>query len=157
MILVSACVLGECCRYDGGSCIDCCPNLLREMHRNNDLVLACPEQLGGLKVPRDPAEISGGDGGDVLDGKAKVINSQGEDVTAEYLKGAEKTLEICHALNITIAILKSMSPSCGIGDIYDGTFGKVSMHGDGVTAALLKRNGIKCISERDFTNINLLL
>ena len=115
----------------------------------DELVPVCPEQLGGLPTPRPPAEIVGGDGADVLDGAASVITVDGEDKTSEFLDGAHQTLEIATSQNATHAVLKSRSPSCGCGQIYDGTFtGKLS-DGDGVTAALLRRHGIQVVTEAD--------
>ena len=139
MILVSACLCGKPCRYDGRSV----PNEAVCAHANNDEMLqACPEIMGGLFTPRSPAEIIGGDGTDVLDDKAFVRNQQGENVTQAFILGAQKALMLCLDHGITQAILKAKSPSCGCGQIYDGTFSGRLIPGDGVTAALLKQNGI---------------
>ena len=97
----------------------------------------------GLPIPRDPAEIVGGDGYDVLAGFAKVVTKNGKEVTREFVRGAEKALELCLEKGITRAVLKSKSPSCGQTHIYDGTFSKVLRKGCGVTAALLTYYGIK--------------
>jgi len=105
-------------------------------------VLVCPEVDGGLGTPRPPAEIVGGDGADVLAGRARVVTVQGEDVTEAYIRGAERALRVAEQRGATRAILKARSPSCGSGNIYDGTFSKTLLAGDGVTAALLKMNGI---------------
>lgn len=113
------------------------------------LIPVCPEVFGGLTTPRTPNEIVGGDGDDVIDGEAKVITKDGEDVTEEFIKGARRALEIARIFNIKKAILKQRSPSCGNGKIYDGTFSGNLIEGDGVTAALFKRNGIEVISEED--------
>ena len=109
--------------------------------------------LGGLDTPRSPAEIQGGDGFDVLCGKAKVVNKAGEDVTAQYVKGAEIVLELCKKYGVTEAVLKEKSPSCGCGRIYDGTFTGTLTDGDGVTAALMKENGIKVYGESELEKL----
>jgi len=111
------------------------------------LMPVCPEQLGGLRTPRAPQEIQGGNGEDVLDGKCKVLNIDGKDVTQEFIAGAEEALKIVKLLHIEEFIGKSRSPSCGCGQIYDGTFSRQLIDGDGVTTALLKRNGIRIITE----------
>jgi uncharacterized protein YbbK (DUF523 family) len=144
--LVSACLLGKHCRYDGG-------------HKRNESVVAlakrqklipvCPEELGGLPIPRPPSEITGGDGADVLVGKARVLTKQGEDVTAHFLKGANEVLKIAQAHNVKEAILKARSPSCGCGEIYDGTFSGKTRPGDGVTTALLKKHEVEVVGEDD--------
>ena len=115
----------------------------------DELVPVCPEQLGGLSTPRPPAEIVGGDGADVLDGSASVITVDGEDKTSEFLGGAHQTLEIAKSHNAAHAVLKSKSPSCGCGQIYDGTFSGKLGAGDGVTAVLLRRHGISVMTEAD--------
>ncbi len=134
---ISACLLGQACRYDG--------NTLPESQRPDldtatPIIPLCPEQMGGLPTPRFPAQIHGGDGADVLDGKARVINDNGEDVTQFFLRGAQETLALCRSLGITEVMLKSRSPSCGVGYIYQG---EGLVKGDGVTVALLKRSGVK--------------
>lgn len=112
-------------------------------------VLVCPEVDGGLGTPRPPAEIRGGDGRDVLEGRARVVTQAGEDVTEEYLRGARRALERARAAGATTAILKARSPSCGRGGIYDGSFSRSLTAGDGVTAALLQRNGITVLSDEE--------
>ena len=102
-----------------------------------------PEVLGGLFIPSVPAEIRGGDGRDVLKGKATVINIDGIDVSCEFIKGAFETLRIAQAVGAKEALLIEKSPSCGCGKIFDGTFSDKFKGGDGVTTALLKKNGIK--------------
>ena len=109
----------------------------------------CPEILGGSPVPRVTCEISGGGGNDVLDGTAKVITPSGRDISKKMILGARKTLLLARRYGIRKAILKSKSPSCGYGRIYDGSFRRVLKKGDGVTAALLRRNKIKIYSEKD--------
>lgn len=144
--MISACLAGVHCRYDNsGKAIDEIVDIIK----NQPSIIVCPEQIGGLTTPRPAAEISEGNGNDVLDGKAKVINIEGEDVTKEYVKGAYETLEIAKTYDVKKAILKSRSPSCGCGIIYDGTFTSTRIEGDGVVAALLKKNGIEVITEEE--------
>lgn len=132
--------MGHKCRYDGGSK----PNTeVIKLLKANDFVGICPECLGGLEIPRPPAEISGGDGEDVLNGRARVKDLCGRDVTEQFLQGAYAALEIARAAGAMTALLKSKSPSCGAGEIYDGSFTGTLREGDGVAAALLKREGIE--------------
>ena len=134
MKLCSACLLGIKCRYDGKSK----PNQrVMRLSKKEILIPICPEQLGGLPTPREPAEQKG----------KKVITKSGKDVTKNFKKGARQVLRIAKLFGIKKAILKQRSPSCGCGQIYDGTFSGRIIKGDGVTATLLKRNGIKVISE----------
>lgn len=147
MILISSCLIGEYVRYDGGTQGD---TRLIELINEDKAIHACPELLGGLNVPREPAEIIGGDGFDVLDGQAKVVTTGNKDVTAAFVKGAEATLKILLTENIDTVILKANSPSCGNNQIYDGTFSGTKKQGVGVTTALLIRNGIKVLSEQDY-------
>ena len=144
MIAVSECLSGRPCRYDGRAKPDKGAQALVKA----GAVCICPEVLGGLDTPRSPAEIQGGDGFDVLDGKAKVVNKAGEDVTAQYVKGAEIVLELCKKYGVTEAVLKEKSPSCGSSLIYDGSFTGTLRPGVGVTAALLLRNGISVRNEQ---------
>lgn len=145
MIIVSACLLGENCKYSGGN--NKSEKVLKYLE-GKEYIMVCPEQLGGLTTPRDPSEITTDgqkDGKDVLDGKAKVISNKGVDVTANFIKGAEESLKIAKENNATEAILKEGSPSCGYGYIYDGTFSKKKIKGMGVTASILDKNDIKII------------
>ena len=144
LLLVSACLVGIPCRYDGDSCPH---DLLQALAMQGDILPLCPEVLGGLPTPRPPAEIQGGDGDDVLEGRARVVNTEGKDVTAEFLAGAQKALHVAHRWGIKVAILKARSPSCGVGQIHDGSFSGRLVEGDGVAAALLKREGIIVKSE----------
>lgn len=112
-------------------------------------MLVCPEEEGGLATPRPAAEIRGGDGSDVLDGRARVVTSAGVDVTEAYLQGARIALERAREAGADTAILKARSPSCGRGCVYDGTFSRTPTQGDGVTAALLQREGIKVVTEEE--------
>lgn len=141
--IISACLLGVRCRYDGG---DSRNETVMKQKETSELIPVCPEEAGGLSTPRPPAEIVGGNGDDVLNGKAKVVTVDGTDVTDAYLKGAHHTLQVAQAHGATQVILKARSPSCGCGDIYDGTFSGTLTSGDGVTTALLKRHGITVTS-----------
>lgn len=148
MILVSACLLNLPIRYkgDGNLC-----SLLLPYAASGQLLPFCPEAVGGLPTPRPPAEISGGTGLDVWRGCARVVNDQGEDVTDAFKQGARLCAEICRRYNITAAILKQRSPSCGSSAIYDGSFQGRRIPGMGVTAALLMQQGVKIYSEEDVT------
>jgi uncharacterized protein YbbK (DUF523 family) len=147
MRLCSACLLGVKCRWDGESKPN--PQVIA-LSDSEQLIPVCAEQLGGLDTPRVPQEIQGMSGEKVLDGKCLVLNKDGTDVTREFISGAQKVLKLAKEKNIKEAIMKQKSPSCGCGKTYDGTFTGTLIDGDGVTTALLKRNGIKVISEDDF-------
>lgn len=135
---ISMCLTGSPCRYDG----EALPTLLYPGDMGKDAFCVCPESEAGLCIPREPCEIVGGDGFDVLDGKAKVMSRSGEDMTVRFVSGAYETLLKMQAKNSKNAFFKSHSPSCGCGMIYDGTFTGTLKSGDGVTTALLKRHGI---------------
>jgi len=137
MILVSACLLGFPCKYNGGDnrSLAVCAFL-----EGKDYVPFCPEQAGGLPTPRVPAERCGD----------RVTDKSGVDRTEAFLSGAEKTLQLCKEYNVTMAILKENSPSCGSTHIYDGTFTGTLIPGMGVTAEYLQKHGICIKSERDF-------
>ena len=120
------------------------------MAAQGDILPICPEVSGGLPTPRPPAEIQGGDGGDVLEGRARVVNIEGKNVTAEFLAGAQKALRVVRCWDIKEAVLKARSPSCGLGQIYDGSFSGRLVEGNGVTAALLKREGIIVKNEEEW-------
>lgn len=136
MKLCSACLLGIRCRYDGKSKRN---RKVIKLIKKAILIPVCPEQLGGLSTPREPAERKG----------KKVFTKSGKDVTKKFLKGAKTVLTIAKLFRIKEAILKQKSPSCGVGKIYDGTFTGKLIKGDGVTTSLLKKNKIKVISEED--------
>ena len=144
MILVSSCLLGNKVKYSGGSNDD--ELLMRYSHY---LTAICPEAAGNLPIPRPPAELQNGDGRDVLKGTAKVVNKDGNDVTAHFIQGAKNILDIVKKHRVQVAILKANSPSCGKDVIYDGSFSGNKIDGEGVTAALLKQNGVKVYSEKD--------
>ena len=148
MYLISACLLGVKCRYDGGSKQS---DDLAELAAGGAVIPVCPEQLGGLPTPRNPCEISMGTGADVLDGKCRVISNAHTDVTDHLLTGAKETLKLAKACGVKKAILKARSPSCGSGQIYDGSFSGHIIDGNGVTAELLSRNGIKVFTEENFS------
>lgn len=132
-LLISACLLGICCRYDGASKAHPLVGKLAERHT---LVPVCPEQLGGLAMPRPPAERRGD----------RVVTRE-SDVTAQYRRGAEETLKLCQLLDCEAAVLKERSPSCGHGQVYDGTFSGTLTAEDGVTAELLAAHGIPVYGE----------
>ncbi|MGQ9623828.1 MAG: DUF523 domain-containing protein [Candidatus Bathycorpusculaceae bacterium] len=136
MKLCSACLLGIKCRYDGKSALN---KKVVKLLTREILIPVCPEQLGGLPTPREPAERR----------ENRVFTRTGKDVTKEFERGAEQVLRIAKMLGIKEAILKQGSPSCGCGKIYDGSFSKKEIVEDGVTAALLKKNSIKIITEEE--------
>lgn len=145
-LLISGCLFGQNVRYDGkNSLIDI--EKLEILKEKYILIPFCPEVEGGLPTPRFPSEIVGGVGEDVLSGKAKLFNTQKEETTNFFLKGAYKTLELCKRENIRKALLKSKSPSCSNNYIYDGSFSKKLIKGKGVTASLLIQNGIEVFDE----------
>jgi len=146
MIIVSACLCGIDCKYNGGNNLDA--RVLKLMQEGKAIPV-CPEQLGGLQTPRAPSEIVKGNGFDVLMGKGKIVDSKDEDVTAEFIKGAYETLKIAELLGANIAILKARSPSCGVSQIYDGSFSGTIRTGNGVTAQLLLSKGIKVYTEEN--------
>ncbi len=144
--IVSACLAAVPCRYDGRDRPD--PAVEGLLARG--LVLpVCPEQLGGLPTPRPPAEIRGGDGADVLAGRARVVTSEGDDVTEAFVLGARTALKVARACGARLAYLVDRSPSCGTTLIYDGSFEGRLRPGRGVTAALLQEQGIACYGPRD--------
>jgi uncharacterized protein YbbK (DUF523 family) len=146
-ILISACLTGIRCRYNGEHCKD--ERLLASL-ADFELIPACPEQLGGLPTPRKPAEIIGGEGKDVLSGQATVQTRCGKDVSSSFIVGAQKTLDIAGDEGIGMAVMKQKSPSCGCGLTYDGSFKRRLISGDGVTTALMKQKGIICRAAEEF-------
>ncbi len=147
MILISACLCGARCRYDGSS--NRHPVFVKLLKAKRAIPI-CPEQLGGLGTPRLPAEISEGSGEQVLSGQAKILNKSGQDVTNCFIRGAQETLHLAQAVGASLLILKSRSPSCGLGEIYDGSFTSCLRRGNGVTAALLKEHGYSIISDEEY-------
>ncbi len=154
MILISACLLGGNCKYNGGNNLQ---EKLQALIKDKDYRLICPEVEGGLPVPRPPAEIIGGDGFDVLEGKASVQNNRGDNVTSHYLKGAKRLLEEIDPEQIQLAIMKSKSPSCGLKKIHAGKFNGNLREGPGVCTALFIKNGIKVVNEKDMDDIKKLI
>lgn len=144
-ILVSACLLGMHCRYDGNGVMQ---EEMKRLSKEHNLIPVCPEIYGGLSTPRDPAERVG----------ERIITKAGHDVTAQYTKGAEEILALCKFYDCHYAILKERSPSCGYGKIYDGTFSGKLVDGNGVTAQLLSEQGVMVYGESRIeeliTNIN---
>lgn len=137
MIIISACLAGVNCKYNGGN--NLVPSI-QKLVEDGKAVLVCPEQLGGLPTPRISSERKGD----------RVINQKGEDVTAQFKLGAQKSLEICRQNHCTCAILKAWSPSCGCHGIYDGTFSHTRIPGKGVFAELLAQEGIPCMSDEEW-------
>lgn len=135
-LLVSACLLGAGCKYDGGH--NACPRVLA-LAKGHTLIPVCPEQLGGLPTPRTPAERSG----------ERVMTEDGRDVTAQYRKGAAEALHLAKLLGAEGAVLKARSPSCGCGCIYDGTFTHTKIPGNGVTAQTLLDAGCPVWTEEN--------
>ena len=154
-ILVSRCLLGHRVRYDGGASGPF--DLLEQWIAEGRVVPLCPEVAGGLPTPRAAAEIPGGQGGEVLDGVAAVITTDGEDVSAQFLDGARQALALVQRHGIRVAVLKANSPSCGNLLTYDGTFNGVKVNGEGVTAALLKRHGVQVFSELQLPEAEMAL
>lgn len=137
-VLVSACLLGVNCRYNGVPVED---RAVTELLKREDitLILVCPEQLGGLPTPRKPSERKGD----------LVVSSEGEDRTEAFTKGAEEALRIAKLYGCEAAVLKERSPSCGNKEVYDGSFTGTLVPGEGVTAELLRRNGVKVFGESE--------
>jgi uncharacterized protein YbbK (DUF523 family) len=157
LVLVSACLLGESVRYNGGHKL-CEHTVLRRWFAEGRVVAVCPEVEGGLSVPRPAAEIEDRAGGaSVLLGHAKVMDTTGRNVSAQFVKGAEQALAQARAWNIRIAILKEGSPSCGSRQTYDGSFTQTKTANAGVTAALLQREGIHVFSEEELAEADALL
>jgi uncharacterized protein YbbK (DUF523 family) len=144
--VVSACLTGADCTFRGGNNLN---TNVKKIADSGACVAVCPEVLGGLGIPRARIEISGGDGNDVLNGAARAVDEHGLDVTREMLKGARIALEKARAFGAKKAILKSNSPSCGAGTIYDGSFSNRTRTGYGIFAALLAANGISATTETD--------
>lgn len=136
-IIVSACLLGVKCRFDGLGKEN---KSILDLKEKFDFIPVCPEILGGLPTPRVPSEIKLG----------KVINKEGIDVTDNYMRGALETLKICKVFDVDTAVLKSKSPSCGKGKVYDGTFSGNLVDGNGITTQLLIDNGINVYTEDEF-------
>ncbi|MBI3926187.1 MAG: DUF523 domain-containing protein [Armatimonadetes bacterium] len=142
-VIVSACLTGEPCRYDGGHKAH---PAIRKLMQEQTVVPVCPEELGGLGTPRAAAGLEGGDGHSIWAGQARVVNERGEDVTSAFCQGASRALDIARECGAHRAILKARSPSCGCGRT-GGLHGPVE--GDGVFSALLRRHGLELLTEED--------
>ncbi len=141
-LIISGCLLGLRCRYDG----DCRPlpaERIAQLKETWELIPVCPEQLGGLASPREPSERQGD----------RVVSKGGKDVTGQYVRGAEQTLYLAKLFSCKAALLKEKSPSCGRGSIYDGSFQKRLIDGNGVTAELLLKNGILVFGESQIDDL----
>ncbi|MCD6227905.1 MAG: DUF523 domain-containing protein [Candidatus Omnitrophica bacterium] len=145
-VIVSKCLLGYRCRYDGRSCLD---RELKKCLKEWEVVGVCPEELGGLRGRRGPFQIKGKTR-EVFLGKAKVVDRKGRDFTREFLEGAFSTLKIAKSKGVKIAILKSKSPSCSPDYIYDGSFKNRLVKGEGITCFLLKQHRIKVFTSDEF-------
>lgn len=145
MYLISACLCGVNCKYNGANNFN---EVCNELFKSGKAVLICPEQLGGLSTPRVPSELQG-DASEVINNRGKVITKEGLDVTKEFIKGAKEVVEIAKKLPISVAILKEGSPSCGVNCVYDGNFNGKKIKGRGITAEMLNEMGIKVLSEKD--------
>lgn len=146
MIIVSACLIGVNCKYNGENNYN---DKVKEFLKNKQYIPICPEQLGGLTTPRNPSEIDNMGGQEVLKGNSKVISCKNEDVTDNFIKGAKESLKIAKLFDCKQALLKEGSPSCGCNFIYDGTFKGNKISGMGVTAALFNANNIEVFSEKE--------
>lgn len=155
-ILISACLLGNPVRYDGKDKLIDHP-LIQKWSEEGRLITVCPEIEGGLPVPRPPAEIKRGDGKMVLGGKARVITSEGDDVTTPFIKGALKSLKVALDNDCVAAILTEHSPSCGSNRIYDGSFSKTKHDGVGVTTSMLEQNHIPVFNQEQLEDLEAYL
>lgn len=140
MILVSSCLAGINCKYDGGNNFN---EKVFNLVKEGKAIPVCAEQFGGLTTPRIASEIR------YINGKRHVINKEGQDVTEQFEKGAQEILDLAKKLNVTKAILKAKSPSCGKGKIYNGKFNGELIDGNGILADLLIKNGIEIITENE--------
>lgn len=141
-LLISACLLGISCRYDGKT-MGLDADRIRELNTKFELVPVCPEVFGGLATPRKPCELCGG----------QVLTEDGDNLTPSYVHGAEEALKLAEMLDCKTALLKANSPSCGSGTIYDGTFSHTVIVGNGITARLLKEHGITVYTEQQIDEI----
>jgi uncharacterized protein YbbK (DUF523 family) len=148
MYLISACLCGVNCKYSGENNLnEDCLNLLEQ----DEAILICPEQLGGLMTPRKPAEIVGNAKSIITKEMGKVMTKDDEDVTEAFLRGAKETIKIAKSSGTLAALLKGGSPSCGCNYIYDGNFTGEKIAGEGITCAMLKDAGIEVISDEDYS------
>ncbi len=150
-VLISACLLGKNCRHNGGH------SQLIELEKINvEWIPVCPEESGGLGTPRPSAEMQE-NAEYILNGKGKVVTNKGKNVTHEFIRGAEISLQLGLEVGVKTAILKSKSPSCGIGKTYDGSFTKTLKIGNGIFAHLCQENDINCISSDNINQIKKTL
>lgn len=147
MYLVSSCLAGINCRYNGKNTEN---NTVVTLLKQGEAIALCPEQLGGMPTPRASCELITDSGGN-----KKIVSEDGKDFTEEFREGANKALEIAKLLNIRKAILQSKSPSCGYGFIYDGTFSGKLIEGNGLTAELLSKNNIEVYTENDLDTLGI--
>ncbi|MFO8061261.1 MAG: DUF523 domain-containing protein [Bacillota bacterium] len=145
--MVSACLLGVACAYDGRPRRD---GQLLEGLAGRCILPVCPEQLGGLPTPRTPAEITGGGGSEVLRGRARVLIATGDDVTRQYLRGAREVCRLAEELGTSEAVLKPGSPACGPESHYDGTFTSRRVEGMGVAARALWERGVRILTPKGY-------
>ncbi len=145
--LISSCLAGKNCTYKASNHYIA---ELSELVKNNQAVIACPEVLGGLPIPRKSAEI-------IYNTKKQMLvkTIDGEDVTAQFLKGAKATLQIAQNNDVDVAIMQPRSPSCGCGKVYDGTFTRTMTEADGITVAMLKEHGVKVVTPEQFLNMKV--
>jgi uncharacterized protein YbbK (DUF523 family) len=147
-VLISACLLGKRVWYDGNG-LSVYDSILEQWKASGRVISICPEVDAGMSIPRAPAEILKGDGCNVWEGTALVVEDAGIEVTEYFKKGAQMALELCKKHNIKVAVLTENSPSCGSSVIYDGSFTSKKIDGVGVTAALLKNSGIAVFSQHN--------
>ena len=150
-VLISACLLGKNCRYNGGH------SRISELDELDvDFIPVCPEEAGKLGTPRPAAEMQGS-AENILKGDARILTNEGNDVTKQFIQGAKKSLEAGLTSGTEVAILKSHSPSCGVGGVYDGTFTHSLTDGNGIFSHLCRESGITCISSDDSNQIKKTL
>lgn len=147
MKLVSACLCGINSKYNGSNNLN---PVFKTLLARGEVLPVCPEQLGGLPTPRAACEIKGGSGLDVINHTAEIVGKDGQNYTPQFIRGAEEVLHLAKEIGINEAILQSHSPSCGCGQIYDGSFSSRLVDGDGVTTALLRRHGLRVLNEQEF-------
>ncbi|ATC94145.1 DUF523 domain-containing protein [Pseudoalteromonas tunicata] len=152
-VLVSACLLGKKVRYDGKA-LSTSERILEQWVAAGKVISVCPEVDAGMTIPRSPAEILNGDGLDVWEGTARVIDINGLDESAYFKAGAHIALALCKKYQIRVAVLTENSPSCGSSAIYDGTFTNTKLDGTGVTVALLQKHGIEVFNQHDLDAAN---
>ena len=147
-LCMSACLVGQCCRYDARTFPSIVDKRLHYMLNVGQVAVLCPECSAGLDTPREAAEIEAGKTAeDVLNGRGRVLTKSGQDVTAFYVKGAENFVSLAQKHGVKVAVLKSKSPSCGIQTVYDGTHSGKLISGQGVAAAALRKAGLTLFDE----------